>query len=70
MTFCKKNNKVPVKKLSHKIRNSVDGRDSRFDTSAMAAQDRQIGLKAGPTHRQKKTGREKMWGYRMTGQTA
>lgn len=39
MTFYQKNNKETVRKLSYKIRNSMDGRNGRFDTSEMTAQE-------------------------------
>lgn len=35
--FYNKNNREPVRKLSHKIRNSKDRRNGRFDTSEMTA---------------------------------
>lgn len=39
MMFYNKDNREPVRKLSYKIRNSMDRRHGRFDTSEMTAQE-------------------------------
>lgn len=71
MMFYKKDNREPVKKLSYKIRNSMDRRNGRFDTSEMTAQEyTNCVLKTVPRDGQKSAGREEVWCHTVEGQTA